>query len=730
MKRTQPLARILVLACLWTATVWADGPASTTPTGPPSLVLISIDTLRSDRLPAYGYGGVETPAIDRLRRDGILFRRAYSHVPLTLPSHVSMFTGELPSEHGIRDNQGYPFVADEDFLPRRLQRLGYATAGAVSAFVLHHASGFGADGFDLYDDAVDLDPRQTTLGGVDRGGQRTLDTLEPWLRRRGERPFFVFLHLFEPHLPHTPPSPFAERYGATYEGEIAAADAVVGRLFELLDSLGLYDDAAIMLVSDHGEGLGDHGEQEHGIFLYREALQVPLLLKLPDQQRRGEAVDLPVQLVDVYPTFLHAAGEKMDDSSPGRALQTLKPSDPARPIYAETFYPRLHYGWSELTSLILDRHHLIAGPAPELFDMVADPAETVNLVSRQRRRAGQLRDHLVALRRPLAAPQPVDPATQARLAALGYLSGSATESDDAGPLPDPKAQIGTLGDLTVARQRRQEGKTDDAVAAYRRLLAANPRMLDGWHALADLLRRTGHHGEAAEAYGRAVELTGGDADFLTSMLASQIADGQLQRAAEALAVADHLGPQQRAPLERQLASALARRGRPAEAIEQLRRGNGSDPLNRTLLAQLLIEGNRLAEAEGLIADLVREHPDLAAVHEVSSLASLEGQSWGEAVAAAERAVALDPQLAAAWNNLGVGRWYLDRRGAAIEAWQRAVALDATAWDTLYNLGSKAIEVDRLDIARDSLKSFIDGAPADAYGSQLRRARVLLRRLER
>ena len=283
------------------------GDAGTFPGAP--IVVISIDTLRSDHLPAYGYKGVETPALDALRRDAVLFERAYSHTPLTLPSHVSLLTGVLPSRHGVRDNLGYAFDAEKyPFLPRLLGRAGYATGAAVSAYVLRGETGL-AKGFDVYDDGISLRPTEA-LGNSQRSGRESSRAALAWLGTVKDKPFFLFLHLYEPHTPYAPPEPFATRYRAVpYDGEIATADAIVGDFLAELKKRGVYDKAIIALVSDHGEGLGDHGEQEHGILLYREALQVPLFLKLPGAKLGGAAVAAPAQLVDLAPTLLALAGQ-------------------------------------------------------------------------------------------------------------------------------------------------------------------------------------------------------------------------------------------------------------------------------------------------------------------------------------------------------------------------------------------------------------------------------------
>ncbi len=493
--------------------------------GKPPIVIISIDTLRADRLPAYGYDAVETPHIDGLRRDGILFRHAYSHIPLTLPSHTSLFTGQLPPAHGIRDNIGYRLDPDRlasgdiPYLPSLLKAQGYATGAAVSTYVLRSKMGLDVD-FDFYEDSIEFRPG-IGLGGMQRDGAETLALAKPWLSQAAAGPFFFFFHIYEPHSPYTPPSPYAERYDAPYDGEVAYADHIIGSLLDELRRLGVYDDALIILLSDHGEGLGDHGEDEHGILLYETTLRVPLIVKLPASQLAGESVDTSAQLIDVLPTvvdLLQIEGPPTKADTPdhrGMSLLALRSADaPRRRIYAESFYPRLHFGWSDLASLIDGHHHYIEGPDPEVYDLLQDPTELHNVIRQERRLFAELRDELATYNRTLVAPGEVDEESRQALAALGYMGSSGDLVE--GPLADPKSRLDSLTDLKDAFRLHAQKQDAEAVLAFDRALADNPRMLDAWEFKARSLERLGRREEALEAYRKALDISGGGGHLAVS----------------------------------------------------------------------------------------------------------------------------------------------------------------------------------------------------------------------
>jgi len=488
------LVFVVAASSLAVATVCRRAPHPAFPEAP--VVLISIDTLRADHLPVYGYGGVETPAIDALRRDSILFENAYAHGPLTLPSHVSVLTGRLPPEHGVRDNLGYRLDPDvHPTLARLLKARGYATGAAVSAYVLRAATGLG-DSFDFYDDDVHAARDTDALGEVQRPGASTAGRLLEWRREHARGgPELLFLHVYEPHAPYEPPAPFDREVASAYDGEIAAADAAVGRFLEELRGDGTYERSIVVLLSDHGEGLMEHGERQHGILLYRWALHVPLILKLPRGERAGTTVRAPVGLVDVVPTLARLLEMPVPAGLPGRSL--LEEGGAPRSQYAETYYPRIHLGWSELRSLVDDTHQWIDGPRPELYDIREDPRELHDLAASDEKTARSMKSRLDRHSASFSAPEAVPAEVRERLAALGYLGGAAATHE--GPFPNPRDHIREVEEVEAAFRLTKQSD-DEAVVAFRRLLARYPRLLDVHLGLAEALARLERHEEAARAF--------------------------------------------------------------------------------------------------------------------------------------------------------------------------------------------------------------------------------------
>jgi arylsulfatase A-like enzyme/Tfp pilus assembly protein PilF len=480
------------------------------------IVVISIDTLRADHLPLYGYRSVRTPAIDALARDAVVFDRAYSHSPQTLPSHTSILSGRLPFQHGVRDNVGFRVKSSERLLPALLRSRGYLSGGFVSAYVLRRDTGI-AQGFDAYDDNLPAASPESSIGQVQRDGALTLAAADRWLGGRHDPRFFLFLHLYEPHKPYAPPARFA-RY-APYDGEIAYADELVGRFLDALRAGGWYEKATIVLLSDHGEGLGDHGEQEHGLFLYDDTIHVPLIVKLPGSRGAGRRITDPVQHLDLVPTLLAMAGADVPNDLAGRSLRPLLEDRDPRPlplsgIYAESLYSRYHFGWSELYSLTDDRRRYIKAPREELYDLQRDPAETRNLAAQQRRTVSLMRASVERMLAgsPVQRPSNVSIEDQQKLQALGYVGTAQPVSDKASAtgLADPKDKVEVLEAYRRAADLAGDRRYFDAIPLYRKILATDPEMADVWLQLAQVLTRAGLTADAVDAYRKVIALNPSD----------------------------------------------------------------------------------------------------------------------------------------------------------------------------------------------------------------------------
>lgn len=648
------LARATLVASLpFLAACGRGTPAPAAGSRPP-IVLVCIDTLRADRLPAYGYTKVETPALDALARDSVLFENAYTHVPLTLPAHASLFTGLLPPEHGVRDNLGYKLDAKKHrTVASLLREAGYATGAAVSAWVIRGATGLG-DGFDFYEDSIEAPAGTDVAGLFQRPGGETLDKLRPWLERtKGQRPF-LFFHIYEPHSPFEPPEPFKSRYAHPYDGEVAAADAIVGRLLEELRRLGLYDRSLLVLLSDHGEGLWDHGEEFHGILLYREALHVPLLVKLPGQARKGERVKAAVPLSDVAPTLLQAAGVKMPPGVEGTSL--LEARTPAT-VYSETYYPRVHLGWGEMTSVVDDRHHLIEAPRPELYDVVADPGETKDLVGERTGVVADLRTALARFPSGFAGPEAASPEDVQRLAALGYLGNVAAPTE--GPRANPRDRIHVLKDVEAAFKLGAARRDAEAVLALRKILEGDPQFLDVMFELGRVYQRMGRNQEAYDTYVKAMKASPTMAPAISVPLARVCLElGRLDEARSnaMLGAATNVGPAN----EVLARVALARDDLPtAEShLAQVKGDNLSEVNAHLLRAEIEIRRERPAGAlahldagERLAADKKMDRPTGLSFLRGDALARMGRHQ--EAAAAFEREIADHPGNRQAYARLAI-----------------------------------------------------------------------------
>jgi choline-sulfatase len=628
------------------------------------VVLISIDTLRSDHLPAYGYRGVETPNLDRLRGDAILFRNAYSHCPMTLPSHLSMLTGLLPPEHGVRDNAGFRFdAAKHETLPALLRANGYATGAAVSSYVLRRDTGLGA-AFDFYDDALDVHPGARFVD-YQRSGFATEPVAERWIGEHAASPFFFFLHLYEPHVPYAPPEPFSARYANRYDGEIAAADAIVGKLLDRLRALGLYDQSLVIVTSDHGEGLGDHGEQQHSILLYREAIQVPLFVKLPRNAMAGKSVDAPAQLIDLFPTVTSLLGLTAREPHAGTSLVALAEShDAPRQIYAESQYGRLHFGWSSLRSLTDARLQLIeSAKKNELYDLTSDPAERHDLAAGRRREVASMREALARFPSAGALPANVDPQEAAKLAALGYVGAVRNRGEGSA---DPREQIAVVEELQNAMTRPPL----EAAAALRALANAHPEMVEVWLQLGQLLASQGRAAEAADAYRSAMQhSTVLSADALLGLAEASLQQNDVESASKAAELALAAAPRDAHLVLAQVALA---KNDPASAEQHAiaAAGNDPQPADLVLLADIAARRGAFSQALELLAR-AEQRAKASGIEQVYRFDAVRADVLArtgkpeEAIAAYERELAAFPRDLRAYTNLAV-LYFVTGNAAAME----------------------------------------------------------------
>lgn len=525
------LAIIAVAVAAWR---WQSSLSIAAADGP--IVFISIDTLRADRLPAYGSTRIKTPNIDSLAAEGVLFEQAYAHSPQTLPSHTSILSGQLPFEHGVRDNIGFTVKAGQRFLQHALREQGYATAAFVSSYVLRRQTGI-AQGFETFDDDLPAASAATPLGQVQRPGDQTVAAAGRWIDAQTSARFFLFAHLFEPHTPYTAPARVSA--GDPYDAEVAYADELVGHLLDRLRAKDLYDRATIVLFADHGEGLGDHGEDEHGIFLYRATIQVPLIIKLPRSRDAGRRVTAPVQHIDLVPTVLALTGLARDSelappAGRGRSLLPLIEATGTLPpvqIYSESLSPRLHFGWSELYALSDGLHRYILAPRDELYNVLQDPKELNSIAADRPQVRSAMRRALDGIRAggDITPASPISDEDRRKLAALGYVGmpSRPTTTTTGATAADPKDKIHVFQDYRRATQLVASRKFAEAAVVYRALLREDPGMTDVWLQLADAYQRQGRHPDALAAYQEVITRQPRDPAALTGAAGALLRTGRV-----------------------------------------------------------------------------------------------------------------------------------------------------------------------------------------------------------
>jgi arylsulfatase A-like enzyme/cytochrome c-type biogenesis protein CcmH/NrfG len=552
-----------------------------------SLLLITLDTLRADRVGCYGYDQAETPVIDRLADEGVRFAHAVSAVPMTLPAHCTIMTGLYPPAHGVRDNGIFRLTGEHLTLAESLKQHDYATAAFLAAFVLD--ARYGLDqGFDHYDDDLTLRhrlPTPTVPHNPQRPADVVVDAALAWLEAYdaagAEQPYFLWVHLFDPHLPYKPPEPFAGRYrDRPYDGEVAFVDEQIGRLFTGLAALGLADSTVTVLVGDHGEGLGDHGEPTHRQLVYESTMRVPMILHAPGVVGPGQVIEeAAVGIVDIMPTILDLLGLGAAETGDGRSILSGG-LDPERAFYIETLSPQLNDGWAPLFGLRRVADKYIDAPGPEYYDLATDPGELENLWDAGHEGAQDLASLLDEMRASFpattaAAAVTPSPEEIRQLEALGYLGG-ATKDDGVSEL-DPKVMIHTFDERVAALDLLRRHRRDEAVASLEQLISKSPQSAELWSMLGHAQESLGRTQDAVVSARRATQLQPTNPEYLCTLASRLFAAGDEQAADEALAQAERLAPDYGLPWLIRARWALDQ-GRDDEALRCCRRAMDIDPV--------------------------------------------------------------------------------------------------------------------------------------------------------
>jgi len=693
------LAAAALLSLALAGLVWRRGRVAADIKREPglSVLLVTIDTLRADAVGSYGNTGGTTPWMDRLAAEGVRFEQAHAHNVMTLPSHANILSGRYPLEHGVRDNSGFRLPRDTDTLATLLAARGYRTGAFVSAFPLD--ARFGLDrGFEVYDDRfLNVDTSQAFLI-QQRKGTETVALARHWLEATEARPHFCWVHLYEPHFPYEPPEPFASRFRAdSYLGEVAAADDALAPLLSPLLAAGKAGRTLVVLTSDHGEARGDHGEMTHGIFAYESTLRVPLILFAP-RLLTPRLVREPVRHVDLLPTILDALSLPVPPGLPGRSLLGLAAgrAEAAAPTYFEALTGRLTRSWAPLFGLLRGSLKYIDLPIAELYDIASDPREQTNLASALPDRLAEMHAALERLRstdRGLPRhPETVE--TRERLRSLGYLAGPPAPvkghftSED-----DPKRLIGLDARIQELIGRRQAGDLQGAIAVADELVRLRPDMPVSFVYLGALRREAGDLEGAVSALRKAFALSPSDTSA-AALLGAYLAEAG--RPLEAAQLLESLAAQAEPDPDVMIARgmALARIGRHQEALATFGRAREVDPSNAMVLVDM-------ATVHLMTHDLARARESLSA------------------------ALALNPGVARAYNELGVIEEQNGRLDEAIELWKRAVRLDPRDADTLFNLGTVLLRRGRTDEARAYFERFVSVAPRALYAQDVVRIQTWL-----
>ena len=673
------------------------------PATPRNVLLVSLDTLRADHLGCYRYAAAQTPRIDALAATGLRFEQATTVAPLTLPAHSSLMTGTFPGWHGVRDNGGFYLDDDQLTFAEILRDKGFRTGGFVGAFVLDRRWGI-AQGFDRYFDDFDLE-RYPSVGGMDtiqRPGSEVVDRALEWLEAEKSRPFFAWVHLYDAHTPYEAPEPFRSRFPRTragaYDAEIASADTQVGRLLDALRADRRLDETLVIIVADHGEMLGEHGEVTHGFFIYEAATHIPLILNGPGVP--ATVVSDQVRIVDVLPTALSLLGIPIPEPVQGTNLLPLARGEHLGLVaHAESWYPRYHYGGSELRSIQDGRFKLIRAPRSELYDLSTDPREEQDHSSENSPRLDVFGRALEEFESRVAragvqrGPRPIDAEAEERLAALGYVAGTVNlKTIDQPARGDPKDKIELYNLMKEAGSLSAEGQVEGAIATVKEALAKDPEIVEAYMLLGNFLKKLKRPQEAISAYRDALAR-----------------DSENQNALFALALA------------------YKDEARLDEARVGFERARELDPRNGRVLWQLadvLMRAGNNAGAEAVLTDALARKVDEQQLLLKLAETRIEAKRFDEAERTLKEALAKKPGLALAQFNLGLVYEGQGRVEQAIESYEAELSANPKAYRAAFNAAKLLQRTGRTREAVAHFRKVVEIEPTFGTG-QLYLAKALL-----
>jgi len=679
-----PVARaisVLAMASLFLAgsgRAQAPQPRRTARNVRSNVILITVDTLRADHVGSYGAAHVQTPTMDALSRDGVQYDRALAQVPLTWPSHAAILTGTYPFQNGVQDFTAPPLAPKFRSLAQAFQAAGYATGAVVSSFILDRSFGL-ARGFDFYDDAFSpASFQQKDLGLVDRRAEDSVNRALAWLDKTSKRPFFLWLHLYDPHSPYDPPAPFRTQYkDHPYDGEIAYADHELGRLIAWLKSKQLYAGSLIALVSDHGESLGEHGEQEHGFFLYDVTIRVPLIVKPPAGSGSSARVKVPVETVAIGPTLIAFAGihdgiekqfqTKVLPREDAAGAATVSSSNQA--AYSETFYPFRSFGWSPLHALETARFHYVDAPQPELYDLETDPGETTNLAPEQPAIVATFKEKLKArlesnpFDSPPASSHVLSPDAAEKLRSLGYIAyrSPASGQQAAARLADPKEKLAEYNAILEASDAFRANDFARGEQLLHQVREQDPKMYVIPYMLGEAALRQGKSAEARAHLEEALNLAPDFDQAMTALARALHAQGDDAGARHWLQEGLDRNPENyRAWYELGLVQQKSDRSRAADAFRKALSIQPSfAPAERELGMTLFEEKNYRAASAHLSKAVALGFED-ARTYNFLGICYSRMSQLRKAAASYEQALQLSPDLAEAHLNLSYAYRRLNR----------------------------------------------------------------------